>query len=440
MSALGKIGNQILSKVITPKGLPTVPTHKTLKAGPSVQHKTSWMNKLYCQYAAMQDHRGGFAKDLIKQSNGYIFDLFNIPEEKRNTEFNEGEEIPEGFHIGYTSSGTDGMERAIRAVFTKNKRDNVLVNTDNFSKVAGAEGSAFGREFNEVKFERGKGLKVGSEQFEELANKIKNGSVKTIHITENGTTTGVEQYEAITELVKIRNEAQTDVIIAVDAVSSQMFGRERDPENIPDIIYWGNQKDTAITSGTGNIMFSSRALKRAKELKEEGLDTGGKLGLESVYGKNEKRMAENGQTAQTPGMGEIAKQVIIYKRILEDKKIRENISQTQEDSREAIWNAVNPDGKLGKLGFSMVTQDKELASHTTHVLKVPEYINAKKINAKELIAKLLKISGIEISSGYGDLKESEFRICVYSANTLEQVNTIIDAIPKAVSELEQEAA
>ncbi|MFH1670585.1 MAG: hypothetical protein ABIA92_03275 [Patescibacteria group bacterium] len=382
-------------------------------AGPSQQHKlVSDLQQLVDQ-ADQMSHRSQFAKDLISRANDCVFDAFGITEEQRNREFDfeSPDENPEGWHVCWTNSGTDGMERAIRAGCPKD--GTLLVNTDNFSKVAGQEMKASGRNFEEISFERGDALLEGCEEFEDISDRIKNGSIQTVYLTENGTTTGANQRGAIEALIRIRNASGSSTLIVVDAVSGQIFGVNR--EAIPDIIIWANQKDTAIGTGSGNLLFNNKALTRALEVSACGLDTGGKLGLESAYGNNKKRFTAIGQTAQTPPMGLIYKQLLVYQRILDnDGQECRNIASVQEEAKKLIGDALCKEDD-----FELLTSNPSLQSQTSHVLRVPMGRDVPGI------IRGLHESGFSISSGYGEFKDSEIRICVYSANTLAQIEDLI---------------
>jgi len=390
-------------------------------AGPSQQHEFSPDIQRLAERADAMSHRSAFAKQLISRANKQIFRLFGITEEKQNLEFNFDvpENNPPSWHVCWINSGTDGMERAIRAACPL--MGTVLVNTDNFSAVAGQEMNASRRQFNEIKFERGEGLKIGSEKFEKLKKEVESGAISTIYITENGTTTGVNQREAIEELIRARNQSGSRTVIIVDAVSGQILGAER--EQVPDIIFWGNQKDPAISTGCGNLLFNEKAIARAANLNHSGLDTGGKLGVLSAYGTNDKRFTEAGQTAQTPPMGLIYKQNILYGNLMNNGgEHRQKISAMQERAKEMITDTF-----CGHTGLRFLTHEKNLRSNTSHVLKVPERHDVARIISA------LKERGFSISSGYGTFKDTEVRICVYSANTLAQIESLLDEAMRIVN-------
>ena len=287
------------------------------------------------------------------------------------------------------------------------------------------------REFSEIKLPRWEALTVGSEQFTELEELMLSEEISTIHLTENWTTTWAEQAEAIQELVRIRNDNDLDIIITVDAVSSQMFWRlNRNPELLPDVIYWWNQKDTAIGSWGWNMLFNNRALARTNKLKKEWLDTWWKLSIWNGYWKNEKRMTANGQTMQTPAMEHIFKQLIVYQRVLwDDQAVRKAISESQHQAWVLIKNEATS-WNLKDKWFELLTKNPESQSKTTHVIKVPEWIDA-----KALVKKLME-RWIEISAGYWkEFGPKEIRICFYSANKVEQMQELVNALKELVVEM-----
>ncbi len=411
--------------------LPTPQDIERYTAGPSKIHrlciKEDWEFRKILELAREESHRGEFAQFLIKGINIRVFDMLGISEDLRDADFTDFSETPEGWHVAHTNSGTDGMERTIRAACFA--ESTVLVDTDNFSRVAESEMKAMGRRYKAIRFQRGHAL-VGKEQreFRGIVEGMRDESIATLYLTENGTTTGANQSQAIQELVRIRDKEELNTVIVVDAVSSQIIGAER--EYIPDIIFWANQKQPAIGPGSGILLFNNRALARAQEVQRSGLDTGGKLGIQAAYGTNEKRMAERGQTMQTPPMGELYRERIILERMYGTDERWKEVAELQLEARRLITEAVR-EGELGKKGISMVTEDPRIQSTTSHVMRLPESISAQDLIKHMKEGPLLHTL---IQAGYGaDYKDTEIRICVYSANTLSKIHHLLNfSIPTAL--------
>ncbi len=379
-----------------------------LQAGPSKVHQFSDQLLSLIQQANQQNHRGEWTKKLLKNVSDGTFELLGIPEEQRNTEW----------HICYTNSGTDGMERAIRAVCPR--EGTLFVDTDEFSTVVGKEMKDFGRGYDVMKFTRGMALTPDAEEFEAVAQLIRNNEIKTLYLTRNGTTTGTDQKEAIEALVKVRDESGSDVVIVVDEVSAQWWAASKRTA-LPDIIFVTSQKDMAIGPGTGLLIFNNRALERAQECAADGLDTGGKLGITAAYGTSKKRMAAEGQTAQTPPLGMIYAQHLVQDRVLRGAAQQE-IRAVQGDALRAITSSIH-DGALGELGFGMLTTDDRLQSPTAHVLTVPD-----DLSGSDIVRGLRERHSILLSPGYGDFQGREVRVCSYSAIAPGEVREAIDAM------------
>lgn len=401
-----------------------------MQAGPSstfqfgeIREEQEWMGEMEDLWN-QQSHRGKEGKELLKLTIESFFTLIGIPKEQWFSEW---------FH-NFTNSGSDGMARCVRAFC--DEIDTILVHTDNFSGVAGEEMKKFGRDFVEKKFKRGEALKEGSDQFQALVQAMREGTAETIFLTENATTTGANQQQAIEALVRERNSIEgCSTLIVVDMVSSPILGRQWNPELLPDAFFTAGQKDMGIAPGIGNLVFNRRALQRSKDLRERGLDTGGKLGVEDGVGTEEKPIASTGQTPQTPPLGLIFREWVILHHILEEHEVRADIRATQATIRDQIRKSVS-EGDLGALGFQFLTKDPELQSLTMSVLKVSE-----KVSAKDIVKKLLE-KGIAIAGGYGSGKdgklgpdETEIRLGHYAAVPLLGAQHALDEIVQVTREL-----
>lgn len=375
-------------------------------------------------------HRSKEAKDLLMKTNELLFELFGIPEELRNKEFRNLNETPEGWHLAFTNSGSNGMAMCIRALCPMNTLaghpGTVLVDTDNFSAVAAEEMKEFGRKVEVRKMPRGGALTPGSEAMEQLKQDMADGTIKTLYLTENATTNGAFQPEAVKELVQFRNHHQCDTVIIVDGVSSPILGRKFDPRKLPDAYFWAGQKHMGVGPGIGGVLFNNRALAREEELRNNGLDTGGKLGLRAAYGTNKKRMAQTGQTPQTPPLGLIEREWMILRNAVNFPDITADIAKHQREILVAFVEALDG-GELQKLGFRPVTPNRDLQSPTSLVMAVPEGVSAKAV-----VEAVIKKEGVVLATGYGEeYADREIRIGAYSANTADDVHRALRAIGDA---------
>lgn len=398
-----------------------------LTAGPGQTHNFSEISEEALRASQML-HRGDFARGLIKGINRRIFDLFGIPEELRDHEFTKLKETPEGWHVCYTNSGMDGMRRALQAGCLE--KGTWILHTDHYSDLAEFELHAMGRKTWDFRCERGLGVErrtgvMSDPLYDGMMEHVARGQYKTVLITENATTTGVDQSHFIQELVKTRNEAGSKTLIISDSVSAQILARERSGyPDLPDMVFWANQKDPGIGPGSGHILFNNRALARVAEVRKNRLFSGGELGIEYAYAVHGKRKAKEGQTPHTPPMGELFKERAVLEMLFNDEQEeRLNIHRTQWQARHLLFEVLEG-GSLGELGYAFLTQQPSLRSLTTHVIRVPEGMRA-----GELLQEVSK-EGYDISPGYGEHKNEEIRICVYSANTLQHVKDALEILEK----------
>lgn len=358
-----------------------------------------------------EHHLSPFFIEVIKTLNNLIFKLFWIPENLRNTEFVSLKETPEWWHVWYIPSWTWGMQRALHWICKSNWT--LIVDTDTFSKIAIKEIKSYSRQTDVLEFPKWEWLIIWSEKFEQLVDNMKSWKYSTIYLTENWTTTWVNQSEAIDELIKIRNKNQNNTLIVVDAVSSQIFWKFR--KQIPDVIFWADQKDIAISTWWWNILFNNRALARVYENKEEWLDVWWKIWLLGIYWTNDHRITSKWEMVYTPDVLEIYKKYLVMHHVIWNSAIRQEIAYTQEKARKMI-----KDSFLELWWLQLITQDERLQSLTSHVFS----FNWK---ANELIFQLRK-QLIAISPWFQDQENKIIRICTYSANTIEDVKILIEEI------------
>ncbi len=402
------------SQVTVPE--PDGPEITKLLVGPAKIHPVSPEQRVEFFAAHSMSHRGEFARILIKSVNAGVFDMIGVPLELRNHEFTSLSETPEGWHVLHTGGGTAGMYAAIAGACLP--EGTLLVDNGFFANLAGEKMVTTGRSIQEtVKFERGQGLIIGSPEFNKIATKIRERSISSIYLVENATTTGVNQSKAIQELVKIRNEAGTDVIIIVDAVSGFIMGGEEEREQLPDIIFWGNQKQTAIGTGSGELLFNNRALSRAIQIEDIlHLDAGRSFGIRGAYGTEQNRMAKRGQTKNTPPMAELYRQLLVLQNMYGENQKWRDIAEMQLEARKLVHESLCEGGALGGFGLELLTSESDLQSSTVHVLKFPEGVDATRV-----LEKALELEGVKIAPGFGPEREREVRIGVYSANLVGEV-------------------
>ena len=392
-----------------PTGLPDLEARIHLTAGPGEQHRFESGVTIKGREIQEKSHRSGAVKKYGEVLSELALNGM-VPDEQRDQDW----------QAALLTSGTDGMRKAIDGLMGPD--GNVVVNSDNFSNVAAGEvRAARGAEGLEViDFERGEGLTVGSEEFERIAEMVREGTISTLHITENGTTTGANQRNAIEALVRIRDEADTDVVIIADAVSGQIVGAQR--EMLPDLMYAGFQKDMALGPVGAMMWLNRRAKQRCAKNAAKGLASTSKLGLLATIEKGKKG---DMQTPQTPNLEAIVRATALWHEIAHEG-LRETAAANQAKSLALVREWTSPEGELGRRGFTMLTTRADLQSPTSHVIQVPEGTNA-----KDIVAQLAE-EGVIISAGYGkNFGTRELRVCPYSANEPSHVQRALGLIANA---------
>lgn len=319
-------------------------------------------------------HRSDIFHDMVKQSYERMRKLFDIPET---------------YHIFFTASATEGMERIIEN----------CVNEISFHFVNGA----FSKRFYQIALE----LKRNSQAV--TAEVGKPFDFASISIPKNTELTGIAHNETSAgiaippeEIYKLRKH-NPDSLIAVDIVSSAPYV-SLDFSKL-DCVFFSIQKGFGLPAGLGVLIVSPRAMKKALRRTKAGKDVGSYHKFETLLAQAQKY-----QTIETPNVLGI----YLLNNILGDmlKKGIKTIRKETDEKAKLVYDFLDNHPTLQPL-----VTDKIYRSKTVIVIDTPK-------GSGKMIAELKK-HGFVVGAGYGDLKERQIRIANFPAHTLEHMKNLL---------------
>lgn len=235
-----------------------------------------------------------------------------------------------------------------------------------------------------------------------LQEKIKPVAFKTgdtLCITQNETSNGTQVTNKLIHQLRLKNPTY---LLAVDATSS-MAGIELDFTSA-DVWFASVQKCFGLPAGLGILICSPVALKRAEQVNN-------RLHYNSLLFIDE--MMQKYQTAYTPNVLAI----YLLMRVMEDVKPINKVSATIK-SRFKKWEAFF-DAKSTQLNF--LPHNKAVRSHTVLAIKSP----AEKI---QTIKSAAKKAGFLLGNGYGEWRNTTFRIANFPAIQRKEIARLMDLL------------
>lgn len=294
-----------------------------------------------------------------------------------------------------TSSGSGLMEGAIRSCTAK--------------RAAVFSIGAFGKRWYEMAIANG----VEADLFESkmgdptdlnmLDQALKSGKYDLVTITHNETSTGIANpIEEIAEVIK----KYPDLVFCVDMVSSAAGHKVNIDELGIDIVITSSQKCLGLPAGLSICSFSSKAIERAKMVKNRGYY----LDLLKLYNYIVKKDYQYPSTPSLPHMFALDYQ-LEYILIVEGL---ENRFQRHLDMAEMVrtW---------AREKFDLFGDERYLSRTVTAIS------NSRKIDVSDLNNKL-KERGMMISNGYGDLKDKTFRIAHMGDTQIDDIEELLNNI------------
>jgi aspartate aminotransferase-like enzyme len=300
-----------------------------------------------------------------------------------------------------TSSGSGLMEGAIRSLTAKR----AIV----FS--VGAFGNRWFKmaESNNVPADKHE-TELGKATTPEVVDKyLSTGKYDLFTITHNETSTGI--MNPVEEIAEVRKK-YPDVLWVVDAVSS-MGGTKIEVDNLGiDVCITSTQKALALPPGMAVCSITPRALEHGKQVKYRGWY----LDLLEIYKYIETKDHQYHATPSLPHMFALNHQL---DRILAEGLERRYARHKEMAEYTRAW---------AKRHFALFPEEKHASVTLTAIT------NTKNISVANLNSELGKL-GMQISNGYGDLKEKTFRIAHMGELTLGDVKEVTAAIDKIIATL-----
>lgn len=294
----------------------------------------------------------------------------------------------------FTSSGTGTMEGALRNVVTGKILHTVNgAFSDRWFKIA----KACGKDAASISAEWGKAITP-----EMIDKELAKGGYMALALTQNETSTGVRS--PIEDIAAMMKSKYPDVLILVDAVSSLM-GDWFDIDKLGlDIVVASSQKAVAMPPGLAVAVVSQRALDKCRTVTDRG--------YYFDYDAMLKRYDKDKQTPTTPAISLFRALDVELDHILKEgmqnryKRHVEMAEFTREWAKKYFALFAEP-------GYESVT--------------LTTAANTRQVSVKDLNGELAK-RGMQISNGYGDLKEKTFRIAHMGDLTMADMKEVTGAI------------
>lgn len=293
-----------------------------------------------------------------------------------------------------TSSGSGLMEGSIRSLTAKR----AVV----FS--VGAFGNRWYKmaEVNNVPADKHE-TEWGKATTPEVVDKyLSTGKYDVFTITHNETSTGI--MNPLEEIAEVRKK-YPDVLWLVDTVSS-LAGAKVEVDKLGiDVCITSSQKALALPPGLAVAAVSPRALEHGKQVKYRGWY----LDILEIYKYIETKDHQYHATPSLPHMFALHYQL---DRILGEGLDNRFARHRQMAEFTRAW---------AKRYFALYPEEKHASQTLTTIT------NTRSINVGDLNKELAKV-GMQISNGYGDLKEKTFRIAHMGELTLNDVKDVTAAI------------
>ena len=298
-----------------------------------------------------------------------------------------------------TSSGSGLMEGSIRSLTAKR----AMV----FS--VGAFGNRWFKmaEANNVPADKQEAVWGKATTPEAVDQALSTGKYDVFTITHNETSTGV--MNPLEEIAEVRRK-YPEVLWLVDAVSS-LAGAKVEVDHLGiDVCITSTQKALALPPGMAIASVSTRALEHGKQVKYRGWY----LDILEIYKYIETKDYQYSATPSLPHMFALNFQL--------DRILGEGLDERFARHREMAEYT----RAWAKDRFALYPEE----SHASQTLTT--ITNTRNISVKDLNGELAKL-GMQISNGYGDLKEKTFRIAHLGELTLADVKEVTGAIDRILA-------
>lgn len=346
-----------------------------LTVGPTQVHPIvkSEFAKAFDEGIFSLSHRSSKFRDIYKFTCEQLRELLNIPDSRS---------------IFFVSSATECMERLLQGT----------VENFSFHFVNGY----FAERFFTTAKELGKnptGICADYGDGFDFDNVTIGEEAEAICITQNETSTGV-MFEP--KIVQSLFERYPDKLLLVDSVTGLPFANFNFEKT--DAVFFSVQKGFAMPAGLGVMIVSDRVIKKAFILRDKGVSIGSYNNIISLLENAKKN--ETTITPNVPGIYLLGKVCEAY-----NKESIEKIRIDTIAKSEMIYNAINKNNQT----YTFV-KDEKFKSHTT--------IAASCNTNSGIIINHLKEFGLNVSSGYKELKDTQIRIANFPVQTFEDIEKL----------------
>jgi len=300
--------------------------------------------------------------------------------------------IPQDYEIFFLGSGTEGMERIIEN----------MVEKESFHFVNGAFSKKFYTIAQELKKQPQKYEVAFGEGFD-IANTEVPQTAEIICFTQSETSIGTLVLEEDIHAMKKR---YPDKLIAVDTVSSMPYVNF--DYSLLDCVFFSVQKGFGLPPGLGVLIVSPKALEKAKKLHKSGYNIGTYHNFLSL-----QKWAEKEQTPTTPPLIQIYVLNSVIKDMLK-KGIGEIRKQTNQKAK-LLYDFFD-----NHTTWKPFVKNEKFRSKTVAVIHMGEDTIP--------VFDYLKKHHVIVGKGYGDFKETQFRIANFPALTLSDVKRLLSLL------------
>lgn len=299
--------------------------------------------------------------------------------------------IPDDYLMFVGGSATFFMEKIGQNLIEKNSFHFV---NGAFSKKFMQICSKLGKNAQNFTVEEGKGFgidKICIPQESEL-----------LAFTATETSTGVQLPQNFIYEIAKQNPKK---LIALDVVSAIPY-YQLDYKYI-DAMFFSVQKGFGLPSGLGIAFCSPRAIEKSRSILDKGVSIGSYYGFPEVA-----KDAQNFQTPETPNVLDM----YLLNKVIQDilAKGLDQIIQETESKAKSIYNFFEQSPN-----FKIFVNNQYYRSQTVIVIDYDK--------SKVLIDKLSK-KGLILGTGYGNKKDSQFRIANFPAISKEKINLLLKEI------------
>ncbi|MGB3180281.1 MAG: aminotransferase class V-fold PLP-dependent enzyme [Cyclobacteriaceae bacterium] len=322
-------------------------------------------------------HRSATFQSIFRDTREALAELLNIPD---------------SFHIFFTSSATEIWERIIQN----------LVEEESYHLVNGA----FSERFFKMALELGRSpeqIVAPYGEVVDLGKILLSETYELISITHNETSTGA--MHTMEDLAVLR-EAFPEQLIAVDAVSSlpcPAFNFDHF-----DCMYFSVQKAFGLPAGLGVWIVNDRCMAKAESMLMRKKSVGSYHSLPSLWAK-----ALKDQTPETPNVLGI----YLLNKVARDM-IDRGLDQIRRDTAykaAVLYQAAEKHPLL-----TPFVKKKANRSDTTIVLEVDGDVD-------ELQGYLAE-NGLIVGTGYGQYKDNHIRVANFPAHSREEFEQLADLL------------